>query len=1334
NRINTDPASGNDTSDDLYDTDTPVVGSSDDLIEVLYSLIGPEFDRLAPIDGGQDLILAVGEEETRIERGEDNTLRVDNLDHLAGLAPEDYLSMRLYLNQDAGNVLWEYAFNTIEVFPPYDSNGPVQISADHAAETTFSAILYGAEEPVKSLLNWGASPNVSVPSSVASQRSEDGFYTATVNLPTQAGEKSYLTASVGSSPSAGTQTVVFETVPGQTHAISTVSQTGKTAFSGFGEVNLTLELKDKYGNKVSDGTPVEFEASGLRVTGDTQTNEGRVSLAVRGGNETGTQDLVVRSGQGEKTIPIEVHDIQFAIEAPDTIQTGESATATVTANSSYGSLNGLPLNIGLVRGRTDEQSITLSGGQAQFEFSVGNIRGDGQAMVAVGDRMAVEDFSVIDPPGTPYLLDTLLMADASAPGSMTIQGETHQYTNGTSVVVPGTPGETIELSLVDYLKPPVLPTASYSMQKAPQSGSVKDEMLAIEATAEGVSVIPNAAFKNYKRAYRFDGDSSLAISHSEIGGMAESGFTFHFKPQSVGGASSAQAEALIAQPGLGLTLTLENGRLVWSQTMSGTSASIESAPLTADRFYAVGAHWVKGQLVLQVGDTVYKSDGVPTASSNSNDELVIGQGFKGLMAGFKAFDWSDEKLVSFASGGLEASSQVDASGHAVVSFNANAGAYAALSRKRSQLIADAKSNGLIPPAFADQACTPPSYDDADAFGFEYGEIPAFFGTLAECDVLPRLNEAVITVTDKDENNWSRAFALMETATYASAYTALKAHEYGSAYAPACTEGAITGSADSLAKGTCDFITSLLLVGDLRDFAKHGYFLYADSEDDAGNPKFDEPIFVFATLGIVLNVAPPVDAAVAGCKTAAKVMKGSDYIAGLASVVKGKTWDHLDEPSKLATSLKPVLPLMQTTALIHYYGDDMQEAVVVLRNIDQAQVEGWLAYMRALVGDAADEIALNGNQSNWLKGFLPEAHAAVKDPLGIVKYLDETGKLTPFLEAVQTVMRKQDGLMRVDGQSYVGQAISGSVAQLGKSFDELGSAELQSKVSDWRVLMGFVTAFDVAKGNTRLMEALARFPCVPSNCALGGISKRADIPWGPDKIAEFFDLIGELSELRAAGRITDKAYDDLAEVIDQLGRVQGNGKVNFNMAKGASEVIALAVKEGRKGNTVTGFEIKEVIENGANTSIGERFFDLVLKVDGKTLRVESKAWRPDVVKTRLLESLRGKVEGGFQGGKGGQLRKDLVDSVRKYIHGGPDAIDIRWRFDDRVDQTEVDKAIKAIVKELNSNDVKAGFFRHMNETRFVKRKGQLITDEVDTFLDPDNDKGIIVVVEKMFLSD
>src|SRR5690606_18380988 len=51
---------GQDVRENIIDSTIPAISSSDELIEILYSLIGSEFSRLSPIDGPQDLVLAIG--------------------------------------------------------------------------------------------------------------------------------------------------------------------------------------------------------------------------------------------------------------------------------------------------------------------------------------------------------------------------------------------------------------------------------------------------------------------------------------------------------------------------------------------------------------------------------------------------------------------------------------------------------------------------------------------------------------------------------------------------------------------------------------------------------------------------------------------------------------------------------------------------------------------------------------------------------------------------------------------------------------------------------------------------------------------------------------------------------------------------------------------------------------------------------------------------------------------------------------------------------------------------------------------------------------------------
>lgn len=1085
---------------------------------------------------------------------------------------------------------------------------------------------------------------------------------------------------------------------------------------GLGEITLGIKVQDQFDNDVADGTPVLVSAEGLEINGPSKTLDGKLELTVKGASQTGTQEVVIQSGGITSEVPVTVHDIDIAIETPAEINTGETALATVRATSAYGNLDGLEVDVSLIRGSTGVRSVTLSGGQATFPVYVGNIRGDGQAMAAVAGKMAVAPYAVVDGAG-PYLLDTLLMADASAPGALDIGGSEYQYTNSTAVVVPGTPGETVNVSLIDYLAPPMIPRLHYAMQVQPAGNLLIDKIYGVAARLVGSVSLSSRSFEEYRRAMRFAGESSLTVDQSDSGQLLQTGLTLNLLPDHVGVDAKAEPETLIELPQQGLSLELVNGQLEWSLTSGGSTTVLQSEPLAPDQFHKVGAHWIDDRLVLKVNDTEHVSDALSGIAVEPESQIVIGDKYVGLMSAVKVFDWTDAKFTTFEGGSLQASSEVRPDGNAVIRLSTNPAAYAAVSQRRQQIVADRQGFRVFEQAYATAACEPPSHDDLDAFGFEYGAAPAFIGTLAECDVLPELNEAFITITDENASVWRRAVATGRLADRAATYAALKVVEFGVAFGPACADGVVTGSVDSLAKGTCDFITSLLLVGDVRDFAFHSFWLYADSEDEDGNPRFDQAIYVFSGLGIAttfveVGAGPAgvaIDAAVAGAKTASKLLRGAEFPLALASRVKDLAWQHRSDPAELARSLRPVLPMMQVTALIFYYGDDMAEVVDVLRAMERSQVEGWLKYVSALVDDEFAAVVSTSDPDllrDWLNQVLPVAYAAVKDPLNLVRFLDETGRLTPFLEALQVAVRTQQDFLRTNTRRFVGLAINASIDKLGRNFDRLGVEELAQKTSDWRVLRGFVAAYDIGRGDTRLMEALIRFPCNPSDCPFGSISKRTDID-GPDKIAEFFGLIGELPELAANGSLTSKAYDDLVKVLEDLGSVKTkDGQVNKFLAQGASEVIALAVDEAKKGRTITGFEISQQIVNGSNRDIGKRIFDIVLEVDGKTLRVESKSWRPDQLSKRLKDSvLDGKiVEGEFKN-KGPQLRKDLIDSIGKTLSQtdfskGLESIDIQWRFDNRIDKKMISGAISDVIRDFEkSKSKREAFFKELSEDRF-----------------------------------
>jgi hypothetical protein len=105
---------------------SPVISSEDDIVRILFELSQSEFDRITPLDGEQEFILAIGEQEysVTIDKGKavGQQIQFTNLEHLAEIDPEDYLSIRFYLNQDSQNVLWDWAFTTLDVDVDSDNN------------------------------------------------------------------------------------------------------------------------------------------------------------------------------------------------------------------------------------------------------------------------------------------------------------------------------------------------------------------------------------------------------------------------------------------------------------------------------------------------------------------------------------------------------------------------------------------------------------------------------------------------------------------------------------------------------------------------------------------------------------------------------------------------------------------------------------------------------------------------------------------------------------------------------------------------------------------------------------------------------------------------------------------------------------------------------------------------------------------------------------------------------------------------------------------------------------------------------------------------------------
>jgi len=125
---------------DILTSAPSTILGSDALLAALYSLVASNYERLSPIDGAQELVLALGEQEHLLTVGEDQTIVFDNIEHLADLEPEDFLSLRLYTNNDAGNILYEYAFDFEERCPIEFSTKISESVFDSAPPTSYLEI------------------------------------------------------------------------------------------------------------------------------------------------------------------------------------------------------------------------------------------------------------------------------------------------------------------------------------------------------------------------------------------------------------------------------------------------------------------------------------------------------------------------------------------------------------------------------------------------------------------------------------------------------------------------------------------------------------------------------------------------------------------------------------------------------------------------------------------------------------------------------------------------------------------------------------------------------------------------------------------------------------------------------------------------------------------------------------------------------------------------------------------------------------------------------------------------------------------------------------------
>jgi hypothetical protein len=667
---------GQEVKTNILDSKTPLISSTDELIDVLYSLFGNDNPRLDPIDGPQDLVLALGEEELKLQLGEDKQIRFENIEHLASLTPEDFLTLRLYTNQDAGNILWEYAYLHLSVGlteeTDWMSEGVVYVNADEPEIKLDAAVIgypFMSEESKKSIVSkvqWRIVSGSGNVNPVVAELDETGVATTTLRVVPSLSNKVVLEASILGDESTKARSFTFGVMAGKPHSIS-LSTSGTAALHQVGTSELNAVVRDKQGNIVNEGTGVSFRETGhvtlKKYSG--LTNQGKASATFVGGGVSGSFPVTVRSGNAEATTNIEVVTLPVDIPSmPTTMIAGQIYPLTAVIDSSLGAIpNSTYLDLGVNAGAIIDRDIDLTNGMLHFKYQAPQKPGNYTLAVKADlNSPKLFNFEVIKPVSQTKEMDEYYLVSGVQSGStLPIENYLGQASSinvrtSAQLILQGTPGTSWELQTDN----------KYIPNREPKYFS-RFEVIRFDENR-----LRSASFNNVQRetgphpgiySLAFVDDQSYwKISESQdVSDIVNPSYNFWLLPESPGKILSIDNDLL--------TLTYENNQLRADLQLASSTESLVLPIVNPLNWNAVATGVRDGNFYLVVGDQEVSRAVVGSklgVASPNVDALSLGSGFKGKLAGLRIYDWQSSPVINLPTGGV-----YDASGKALVNIELN---------------------------------------------------------------------------------------------------------------------------------------------------------------------------------------------------------------------------------------------------------------------------------------------------------------------------------------------------------------------------------------------------------------------------------------------------------------------------------------------------------------------------------------------------------------------------------------------------------------------------------------------------------------------------------------
>ena len=611
------------------------------------------------------------------EAGRVGCLSFDNLSHLASLDPEDFLSLRLYTNNDSANILWEYAFWYVNAQVVDD--GALQgddiyyVNADNPIlDLRANLIGYSAlgddnkaKSPKKIL--WKVTEGNAAVSPRVATLDETGGGNTSVTLDPNSSNIVQVNASLIDGESS--IPITIGVIPGKPSSIE-ISTAGTAYLKGKGSVSLEATVRDKNNNLVANGTGVLIREHGhINVKTSTGvTNQGKVQATLVGGSVSGSYQVEVLSGEAVASTNISVSPLSVTVDGiPPTLNPGELYRFTAKVVGSGGSLDGIFLDLGADGGMiSDRDTVTDSNGELSFSYRAPKEPG----LYELGVRLDLSDpktfgLSVGNAIAQPLIAQEreFVVAGGENIASITnFRGESAsiEYPLKSSITLHGEEGGNWSLSLSDPHLPNVEPVYFSRFNElywdsTKKYSSYAEQVNRVRSLHDGIYAI---------NQYENEVVSPWALNSSDDFLIDSPSYNFWLN---LGGDGQVLSIA-----GGSITLQYSSGVLeALAQSLDGDGINQRSlasvSGLSENQWYSVAIRIKDGVLMLAVDGqqaVVEMAGSSPNYNNIASDDpwLSVGNTFTGRVAGLRIYDLDRPKLLQLS----QSSGVYDVSGTVVV--------------------------------------------------------------------------------------------------------------------------------------------------------------------------------------------------------------------------------------------------------------------------------------------------------------------------------------------------------------------------------------------------------------------------------------------------------------------------------------------------------------------------------------------------------------------------------------------------------------------------------------------------------------------------------------------